>query len=272
MRLLISLLIAACLAVGCDWTPVRDNTVDERSPYYVPPPRANYPPHVEDVRALTDSRAYPFGQVLYMFEVYCKITDPDYNLVPDSLRAFADTIFVGTVRYNADVDRFYLRCTPESLPGINFLDLFNSVVRVQAVDSAGARDDTTTRFNPLLSPWPAVRYPLGDTLNTRELRLAWNDWNGGRIHTYAISILKQNLYTIWDTSGLAGTDTVLAVPYDQWEDSNVSPWVFYAWYLTVVDNFGNRITGEQAIFRFHLAAPLGASEAVEPAAAMIKPE
>ncbi|MCX6601737.1 MAG: hypothetical protein NT025_09285 [bacterium] len=266
MRLLISLLMTACLAGGCDWTPVRDNTVDERSPYYVP----GGPPHVEDVRALTDTRAYPFGQILYMFEISCKITDPDYNLVPDSLRAFADTIFVGQVTYNPDADRFYLRCTPESLPGINFLDLFHSVIRVQAVDSAGARDSADTLFNALLSPWPAVRYPLGDTLNTRELRLAWNDWNGLRIHTYSISILKQNVYTIWDTSGLAGTDTVLTVPYDDWD--GVNPWVFYAWYLTVVDNSGNRITGEQAVFQFHLAAPLGASEAVEPAAAMIKPE
>jgi hypothetical protein len=188
--------------------------------------------------------------------------------VPDSLRAFADTIFVGTVKYNAEVDRFYLRCTPESLPGINFLDLYHSVVRVQAVDSAGARASADTLFNALLSPWPTVRYPYGDTLDTRELRLAWNDWHGGRIHTYSISILKQNVYTIWDTAELAGTDTVLAVPYDQWEDSNVSPWVFYAWYLTVVDNFGNRITGEPATFRFELPALYTASDAVEPAAMM----
>jgi hypothetical protein len=265
MRLLASLLFAACLAGGCDWTPVRDNTVDEKSPYYVPGPR---PPQVDSVRAVTDTRAYPFGQILYMFEVYCKITDPDYNLVPDSLRAFADTIFVGKVTYNPDVDRFYLRCTPESLPGINFLDLFNSVIRVQAVDSAGARDSADTRFNPLLSPWPTVRYPFGDTLATRDLQLGWNDWNGGRLHTYSISILKQNVYTIWDTSELAGTDTVLAVPYDQWEDSNVSPWVFYSWYLTVVDNFGNRITGEQATFRFQLSEYQRRSEAGEPAAMM----
>jgi hypothetical protein len=264
MKLPVLLLLVAAVAESCDWTPVRDNTVDEKSPYYIPGPR---PPHVSNVRALTDSRAYPFGQILYMFEVYATITDPDFDLVPDSLEVFADTIFVGTVKYDAEVDQFYLRCTPESLPGINFLDLFNSVVKVRVLDSSGARDSADTRFNPLLSPWPTVRYPYGDTLSTLQLRVAWNDWRGGREHTYSIEILKQNVYTVWDTARLLGTDTVLTVPYDQWEDSNISPWVFYSWYLTVVDNFGNQITGEPATFRFELAGLHGAPEAVEPAGA-----
>ena len=272
MRWLVCLLIAACLAGGCDWTPVRDNPVDEKSAYYVPPPRPNYPPLVGDLQAITDVRANFTGAHLFMFEVLCSIADPDFNLIADSLMAFADTIYLGTLVYNPEVQRFYIRCTPESLPGVNIENLFNSIIMVKAADSAGARDSADARFNPLLEPWPTVRYPFGDTLRTRELRVGWNDWPGGRLHTYSVSVWKENLYVIWDTTGLAGTDTVLTVPYDEWEDSNVSPWVFYAWYLTVVDNFGNRITGDQATFRFLLPELHDAPGAVEPEAAMIRRE
>jgi hypothetical protein len=273
MRPLILILVLACVVGGCDWTPVRDNAVDEKSPYYVPPPWVNRPPQVRNVSALTDCRANSAGANLYMFEVLSDIVDPDYNLIPDSLRAFADTIYVGTLVYNPDVQHFYVRVTPESLPGVNIETLFNSIVTVKVADSGGARDSAQARFNPLLQPWPTVRYPSGDSLGSRIVRLGWNDWAGGRLHTYSISVWKENLYVVWDTSGLAGTDTVLAeVSFQDWEDSHVAPWVFYAWYLTVVDNFGNRITGDQAVFRIWLPGLQGPADTVEPTAATMKPE
>lgn len=245
MRIVAVILGIVLIIVGCQWEPDRDNTVDPKSSFYIIPPQPNRPPTISDLAALTDSRKILVGGDIYTFEVKCRITDPDFNLIPDSILAYASnqTKLLGQMTFNPEKERFYLLVTPDRFPNENIRELFNSNITVVAVDSALARHDTTAYFNPLVDFWPTIRYPVADTLDTLHPRLSWNEWNGGRAHTFSLDVWKMNLYSIWDTSGLQRTDTALTVPYNGFQDATTSPHIFYSWYLTVVDTFGNRITG-----------------------------
>ena len=247
MKSIVVVLVIVVLIAGCQWNPDRDNTVDPKSSFYITPPEPNRRPEISDLVALTDSRKTFVGSDIYTFEVECRITDPDFNLVPDSILAFAGnrTIPLGQMSFNPEKERFYLLCTPDRFPELEIRQLFSSPIHVTTVDSAGARHDTFTSFRPLVDPWPTIRYPVADTVSTLHPRLGWNEWRNSQVDslTYSISIWKMNLYSIWDTSGLLETDTALTVPYDGLQDANSAPHVFYSWYLTVEDTFGNRITG-----------------------------
>lgn len=247
MKFVVVILVAAAITTGCQWEPDRDNTVDPKSSFYVVPPERNSPPVISDLTALTDSWKTFVGSDIYTFEVECRINDLDLNLDPDSILAFAGnrTILLGRMSFNPEKDRFYLLVTPDRFPQEEIRQMFDSPIHVLAVDDSGARKDTFTNFRPLVNPWPSIRYPVADTLDTLHPRLGWNEWYNSLVdsYTYSIDIWKMNLYSVWDTSGLLETDTAFTVPYDGLQDANSSPHIFYSWYLTVEDTFGNRITG-----------------------------
>jgi hypothetical protein len=247
VKSLVIILAAVVFIAGCQWEPDRDNTVDPKSSFYIVPPEPNHPPRISDLSALTDSRKTFVGDDIYTFEVRCRISDSDLNLIPDSILAFASnrTIPLGRMTFNPEKERFYLLCTPDRFPELNIRELFSSNIMVLAADSDGARDSAFAYFNPLVDLWPTIRYPVADTLDTLHPRLGWNEWHNSQVDsfTYSLSIWKMNLYSVWETTGLLETDTALTVPYDGLQDANSAPHVFYSWYLTVEDTFGNRITG-----------------------------
>lgn len=250
MKFAVFILAVVFLASGCEWEPERDNPKDPKSRFFIEPPQPNRSPAISDLTALTDSRKTFVGGDIFSFEVKCRISDPDFNLVPDSILAFAGnrTVRLGPMSFNPEMERFYVLVTPDRFPELNIRGLFSSPIHVTAVDSAGARHDTFTTFHPLVDFWPTIRYPVADTLDTLHPHLAWNEWNGERPHTFSIDIWKMNLYSVWNIAGLANTDTAMTVPYDGFQDANSSPHVFYSWYLTVVDTFGNQITGVPGYF------------------------
>lgn len=254
MKTIVPLLLVAILVLsGCDWVPERDNPYDPQSQYYIPPPERNHPPVVESLEALSECLASGSSETIYKAAIYCWITDPDRNLVPESLQVFSSQYGrLGILQYNEAEQKYYLLCTPERFPNIDISDLYSTVITVRVQDDSGAVDSAMTNFDAITSGFPHPVHPaINNDYNVSvfPVRFGWDEWNGSRPHSFSIDIKRMNLYSVWDTAGILSLDTAMVCPFSDWENCAVSPLEFYVWYLTVVDERGNRITGPPASFK-----------------------
>ncbi len=247
----IALFLLLALASGCSWTPSRDNQVDPNSPYYQSPPTPNRPPVIDSLSVVTDCvddrLAYTCA-----FEARCQVTDPDNNLLYSSVLARLDTIDLGPMSFDPQNGYFYIR---RSQSDFRFDDLSvfqNRPFYVTVTDDSGATDTRTQLFPAVRLDWPVPEHPLGDatypdTVYSYVASAGWWPWGDFSGHyTYSIELYWNEATLVWDTSGISPADTT-AIIGDSLRPSFVirNP---YKWYLTVVDELGNRMTAEPQYF------------------------
>jgi hypothetical protein len=257
--------LASCLLfvliAGCSWTPLRDNTTDPHSPFYI---QGNRPPNIDSLRMITDCYQRDQGDFC-AFEVHAWISDPDHNILFDSIMAGVitvggDTVSLGRMTFNPDINGFSVRILQSEIPTGTLAQFVGDPILVTVWDDSGAFDTSSVEFHDLDKTWPRIKYPEGtdipEVLNTNHPRLGWWPWGDCTVdhHSFSVSVVQEHLNTVWDTSGLAllpstcWDDTFVVVGDSLSEGDGTPPGTFYSWYLTVTTRRGDRITGTPGNF------------------------
>ncbi|MBI5059461.1 hypothetical protein HZB60_06740 [candidate division KSB1 bacterium] len=249
------LLLAGLVAslVGCEWQPVRDNTVDPASPYYQEPPPVNHAPSIDTLFMITDCRHSLFSDFCAV-EILARITDVDQNIDLNAVIASIEMEpgtweELGHMAYDPARQWFIVRKTQSDFPDERIDLLVGKPLRVQVSD---AQDSTASRSISFVQPvldWPVIVFPFSqDTAFTNYPRLSWIYWNNSPTgeHSFSVSVLKDAFVAAWDTAGLAPSDTFVIVT-DSLPENNFGGG-FYTWDLTVTDGRGNRVTSAPGDF------------------------
>jgi hypothetical protein len=262
MRFASGVLLALAIGTliwGCDWLPVRDNTTDQQSPYYLPPLPVNHAPVIDSMAIVTDCKDDPFSRFCW-FEVRAFITDVDRNILLDSVTcrvelAAGQWYEFGQLSYQPEQQWFALRVPQNVIPGGQLESLYSKPLRVDVEDAAGDSATAALVFPLPLLDFPTIVEPSsGQAVNTHHPALRWIVWHSpvGR-HSYAVNVLWLGFVSVWDTAGLgAATDSVV-VGDSLWDNSFGD--TFYTWELTVTDSGGSSATAVPADFRVLIPGP-----------------
>jgi hypothetical protein len=253
MKKLLILCLLSSLLAGCKWTPERDNSLDPKSPFYSPLPPNNRAPSIDSAWVNSDCRR-SLRNDFCAFIVSCRISDPDDNLLYDSVMLRVDTLDFGKMYFNPESRDFSLRISQNEFPNDNYSPYLNRAIWIKAVDDSLGVDSAVTLFlAPLTDPWPELSHPVSffDTQRVENPTLAWRFWiNPDGPHTFAVSVYDQYQFLVWDTAGLPASDTSVVVS-ERLIPSNLDPGRHYQWFVTVKDVLGNRVSslpGEFKIF------------------------
>jgi hypothetical protein len=249
MKRLTSILLIGFLAVGCKWTPQRDNPVDPLSQFYVAPP----PPPQIDTTFMTTHCYYDAQTSYCTFEIVCKVNDPYNNIVYDSVESFItrcyktpiDVVHLGYLSFDPLRDVFFLEMDEHNAPGSTLDSLVGCALFVKVADIAGATDGDSIIFQAPLQARPQILEPRDYTTTGPHPNLHWSFWIGVGPHTFSVQV-KRNESDIWSASGIASTDTSIQVS-DSLDDSAAAD-ILYSWRLTVTNSQQNGITSPPAFF------------------------
>jgi hypothetical protein len=265
MKIATILLLVLGLFAACSWSPSRENPVDPHSSNYISPPQGNHPPVIDTLFRTTECRE-SWSVEFCSFTLICHVSDLDQNLVFDSVRAALrlDTSWLdlGGMSYNAQDGNFILHRSQNEMPNGNLDEYVGHLLRVTVQDDSGATDVSSITFEDLSKRYPTIVHPKStwDSVHTVHPQLGWATWTGPQPFTYAVAVFDQNIFPVWDVSGLLSSDTCVTVT----ESLRVAD-VFlsdqYTWYLTVVDGRGNRMTARPGIFQ--VTRPLQPSSGCE---------
>jgi hypothetical protein len=254
MKRICPILFGLAIVIGCSWTPSRDNPVDPRSPVFVTPTVPNRPPVISTVRTITDCEQ-TYERTFCAFEVTCRIDDPDLNVIFDSLQAQIDTIPLGKLTFNPVLGEFFIRKTQDDLPAGSLFAYARDTVWVRATDDSGSTTRGWTVFqDPLTQPPLAIVHPGGGAGIDTSVRsihpsLGWILWDGTTAnHTFGVTVKYQDVYTVWDTTGLPATDTTAIVTANLLSTSEWGNSTWYSWHVTVTDDRGNRLSSQPGFF------------------------
>ena len=257
MRRLLVIVILLVI-VGCEWSPSRDNVVDPASPYYEAPHQANRPPSFVPLRMITDGQEIVLEN-FWAFEVHCRIFDADNNLQFDSVNVSVDTLLLGPMSYDPLNGRFTMRRTQNEVPRDDLSQFVGKHIVVSAVDDSGAAVRDSVEFHNLVDSWPEVVHPKGEpsspAIVTEYLPvLGWEPWlwDPSGNFSFSVKVFFQETGLVWDTSGLSFSDTTVTMT-DSLIDNSLQLGYVYNWFLTVTDQFGNRMTAVPEYF--YLRAP-----------------
>jgi hypothetical protein len=264
------LLALTVICTGCSWNPSRDNVFDPNSPYYSRN-RLNRSPNIESPYMVTDCEQRLFADACKLV-FSCQISDSDGNVLYDSLScwikhyhiqdtlAVADIIPLGTPSYNPATREFVLEKNQVDLPEQSLSRYTGDRIWVRVIDDSGAVAlDSSTIIHQADKTWPILVRPLGDpqpdsVYNDGHPRLVWRYWAGGDSadgHTFSVQVRFRYTDIVWDTAGLAWSDTFVVVT-PRLPDDNLTG-DFYSWYLTVtslLDNHpGDRMTARPGFFQ-----------------------
>jgi hypothetical protein len=255
MKAAVAVSVMGLFLAGCAWTPDRDNAHDPDSPYFELPPPPNRAPVIGAVRVTTDSRQEFEITVFYAFEASCTVTDPDNNLYYDSVRVRLDTVALGFMQYDPSRKEFVILRTEVDLDVQDFTEFRNDTVWVEARDDSHAVSRAFTQFPATTSP-PQILFPRTvwfDSVYTSYPALRW--YSGSRPgDSYSVRVLFEDIFVVWDTSGLPTTVDSVVVTDSLWTAA-ATPSVFYSWYLTVTDEHGQRATGLPGLFKVYVPPP-----------------
>jgi hypothetical protein len=255
MKVLVAAVLLMVLAVGCAWTPDRDNRVDPASRFYDPPPARNRPPVIDTLRMITDCENNPFSNFC-SFEVICRASDPDRNLYYDSVFSYmmspaSDSVALGILAYDPGRGEFFVRRSQNDFPGENLNDFRDYAIWAVVLDDSGATARGHIPFRESSGQWPAPVFPAPhsdyDTVYTPHPKLSWQFWNGPTgDHTFSVTVFDQYNLVVWDTAGLSARDTTTIVTQNLRSSQVIdNP---YSWRLTVTDGSGDRLTSRPAYF------------------------
>ena len=258
MRVATAILTFSLVLVGgCAWSPSRDNPVDPASPYYQPPPTQNRPPVIDTLSVITDCVDDRLSYTC-AFEARCQVTDLDNNLLYDSVMARLDTLELGPMSFDPQHGYFYLRRSQSDFVYGDLSVFQDRPFYVTVHDDSGATSTRFQLFPAVRLDWPVPDHPTGDatypdTVFSYVAAVGWWPWGAfnGR-HTYSIALYWNESTLVWDTSGISAADTSAIIG-----DSLLPSFVIrnpYKWYLTVIDELGNRMTAEPQYF---VAYPVG---------------
>ena len=248
------------LVAGCSWSPLRDNTSDPRSPFFV---QGNRPPSIDSIRMITDCYQKDLGNFC-AFEAYAWISDPDRNILYDSIMASmitlaSETLALGRMTFNPDVSGFSIRVLESQMPTGTLTNYVGDSILVTVRDDSGAVALRKVEFHDLDMRWPTIVHPKGydtpDILTAQYPQLGWDYWQSCQNdpHTFSITVVQEHLNTAWDTSGLAATPATCltdtsAIIGDYLDPGGPDGGITYSWYLTVITRRGDRITAKPGNF------------------------
>ncbi len=254
MHIVTSMGLSLLFMHGCAWSPERDNFVDPASPYYQEPPVANRAPTIDTLFMVTDCHLDLLTRFC-AFEIRAVVSDPDQNLDFRSIRADYELtsgtwVPFGLMSYDAANQWFSIRKSQDEFPGEDLDPLVGKIIRVTVVDDSAAQSARTTLFLEPLTDNVVLVEPIDqDIVNTVNPTLVWFPWDTSSVGRpqYTVGVYLQGYSLVWDTVGLADSLTSVIVTEDL--ISSTQQDVYYAWFLTVEDVRGNRVTSQPGYFK-----------------------